>query len=684
MVDVERWLEVDPDDFPTRGYVFWAQAKDAVRDALVFFRPKDNTAKMLDLKDEFMLAEPHSALEILDLRSIGKAEEVRLALDSGLDLPTVPPAKPLLWTCENILIGPVALVHGPEGTTLEKNNRHRIRFFHPRSGDVRQVSHDGLTRHVFARTSLGAPDGFVDWDDDKPVVRRALEFAADTAKKSGSSLELSKHLVDEAAEAIAGGGSNPELRWRLNELERTRSLIESLRKNADLAGEVVDALRKHPLVEKELEEVRATERKAAREDADKALTDVRQEIARLTEERAAADAALETVRRSIKEAEHEGLRKAAEAEERIRVSIETAVRSVPELVAQIAILKPFLGGTNSAPQPRVFSAGTHPRWKTGQATISSIRDLRIRMSSLLKSMGMSTPVYQRLHAAFCAHLLPCVGGPRAVELLKAYATVATADRIKVVQVTGTLTEPGDIFGKVDPARSRFVPHAAGLIDVVLAARESTGLMLVVLDGANRGATESYLLPLVQTALRRSGPLALFHPSAVSADDPYKPCSLIEWPENLLLAVTLVEGPTTLPVAPDLLAQSVLIETDTAEDAPVSQDSQTAVGASEIDPSSNLLKPAATGGGAALESLDGAVSNAVRHAASRLERGFTGFPNDAAALQSEIVKGVLVPYLASIPDADERAGAVSNAKDALGPRIGAGLEEAVSIARRRLA
>jgi hypothetical protein len=245
---------------------------------------------------------------------------------------------------------------------------------------------------------------------------------------------------------------------------------------------------------------------------------------------------------------------------------------------------------------------------------------------------------------------------------------------------------GDVFGRIDAVRRRFVPHPAGLIDVVSAARHSDGLMLVVLDGANRGATESYLLPLLLAALRRSAPITLFHPRALEPSDPYSAHSQIAWPKNLLLAATLVEGPTSLPVSPDIWADSVLVQTDTGEERAGSVLSQVAAAEpTEIDPDSELLAPGKMQDASASEWLEDILkSNALREAADRYERTFRKFQNDPAALQREVVQAVVLPFLASIAGGESRGSAVEEAKKLLGPTIAVGLSEAVDAARRRIA
>ena len=222
LIDTADWREADPKEFPKRGYLFWPQAKDAVRDGLVFVRARENTVRLPEIKDDFMVVEPHPALEVLDLRQIGSPEQVRVALSAGIRLPATPLPRMFIWCSENTVVGPVGLVVGASGTSLEKNNRNRIACFHLKHGEVRTVSYDGLTRHVVTKNNLGSPDGFVDWDDDKQVVRRALEFAVESAKRSGAVFERTKQLVEEAAEELTKKGSPADLQLDLYRLERAR------------------------------------------------------------------------------------------------------------------------------------------------------------------------------------------------------------------------------------------------------------------------------------------------------------------------------------------------------------------------------------------------------------------------------------------------------------------------------
>jgi hypothetical protein len=682
-VTTATWQQVDPEEYPTRGFLFWPRANDAIVDAFVFVRPKESTVRTPGNKDNFMVVEPHAALEVLDLRRFGNEERIRTSLAGGMRLPANPPGRTLIWCEEDVVVGPVTLLVGSNGITIDKNNRSRIPCFHLRPEDIRTVVYDGLTRQVYVKPSLGQPDSFVDWDDNKQVVRRAIEFAVELARKSGTNVSHAKQLVEEATEVLTSDASSPDLLLSLYRLERARSVVGIIEQSNGFAGEIVGTLRQHPAILKEFEDLKASERASARIDTESTLRKEQEEIGRLERERATAESALAEVTRALQEAQAEALRKAGEIEGQIRARIAGAISSAPALLAEVSVLRPFIRDGGAPPSQGAASSGrSYQPWKLGSNLISTAKELRNRILPILKSVGVPALTYQRLHAAFAANLLPVIAGTKAIDALNAYAHVATGGRILIVQATPSLTDPGDVFGRLDSAGNRFLPHAAGLIDVVLAAKQSQGLMLVVLDGANRGATESYLLPLVRSALRRSAPTAVFHPSALDSESPYQAGAWIEWPRNLLLAATLVEGPTTLPVAPDLWADSILVSTDTDEKRADPMHTVTP-DLSEIDPNSNLLVPGEAGE-PPTDPLDGLVkSSSVRDVGSRFERALRVFQTDSTALQLEVVKAVLVPRLASIENDDERASEVSEAQKSLGSKGPLRLSEEVDAARRRI-
>jgi len=684
----DSWREADPEEYPTRGYLFWPQANDAVRDALVFVHPRENSVRMPGVKDDYMVADPHPAIEVIDFRTMGDLEHVRAALTDGVKLSGVHVGRVLLWCDGNTCVGPVGLVSNPTGTTLEKSNRHRIPTFRLKSEDIKAVSYEVANRYVLSKTTLGGPDGYVDWDDDRQLVKRAIEYSIEAARRSGSTVDRAKQLVDETLERLDGRTSPADLRLELYRLERAAPLLENVVQSKESAASLLNSLRELPVIKQELDQVKLEERALIRSQMENALKTERDELANVNAEREIALSALNATMAQIRQREEDAKNTARAFDEQIRKAIADAVNSAPALLSQVALLKPFLEGGRERrelpekSQSRKRSVYAHTTWKLGPTPLTALKDLRPRMLASFKAAGTPVPTWPRLHAAFAAKLFPVVIGPRAVDALAAYAQVAASGRIALVQVTGALSEPGDIFGRLDPATRSFIPHPAGLIDIVGAAKESTGLMLVVLDGANRAATETYLLPLVRAMQGRTWSIPLFHPSAIDADDPYRVYARIDWPKNLLLAATLVEGPTSLPFAPDLWAHSVLVQTE--DDSVSAGAGQKYAELSEIDPASSLLLAGAPTDSASDEWFEEILkTNSGREVATRYQHALKLVQNDSAALQRDLLNAVVIPTLASIPDDGHRSAAVNEVKKALGSKNNTGLADAVEAARRRI-
>jgi hypothetical protein len=213
-----------------------------------------------------------------------------------------------------------------------------------------------------------------------------------------------------------------------------------------------------------------------------------------------------------------------------------------------------------------------------------------------------------------------------------------------------------------------------LIDVVRAARENEGPFLIVLNGINRGPTESYLLPLIRSLRNRTASIPLFHPQAIDPSDPYRSEARVQWPANLLLAATVIEGPTTLPVAPDVWNESILAvaETDGDFTGPIELGEL-----SEVDSSSSLLDSAP-----ASDHLDWISEELpwLHGLARRMAGALAPLITDQATLKTALTRSIVVPYLASIPDEEQRAGEIAR----LGKSFSSELAQWVNLARRSIA
>lgn len=130
-------------------------------------------------------------------------------------------------------------------------------------------------------------------------------------------------------------------------------------------------------------------------------------------------------------------------------------------------------------------------------------------------------------------------------------------------------EPSDLLARFDARSYRLIPHSGGLLDLLL--DKSDSMRIAVLDGFNRAAVDSYLIPLLQCAQdvalgRKARSIPLSPPGFASEDDPYGGISRVRWSHNVLLVLCPSTGVSTLPIPAEFWAYCTAI--DASEPAPV--------------------------------------------------------------------------------------------------------------------
>ncbi len=657
-------IESPESEFPTRGSIFWPHAAGTREDALIRFNAKENNIKN-DGPDEYMAVDLQPAFEVIDLRAVGDCEQVRLALTHGIALPDLFSPKYLIRCNGDLLVGPIALAFDGAGTaTLEKNNHARISCYQLAEEDFLGIAYKGETRTILARSLPPFPYSYVDWDDDRLVMRRAIEAGA---KLRGNGSNLSRQLIDEATVHLTQFGADASARLELYRLRRAKQLADDTQQVASLAGEIFAGLRDHPSVVQEVQKFAQAQRDEIRSTIEREYAAEQEALTKLRQQRKETEVALRSATRQFEETETRLKDQASGAEAALVGRIGEVLGNVPKLLADVALLKPFLEGGTS-PNRITWT----PAWPSAQVKIAEIKELKSRLIRTLRALGVATTAYQPIHAAFAGGLVPIVSGARALAALEGYAHVVCAGRVLVVEVTSATADVQDLFGKLE--QRNFVPHPAGLLDLVGAARENEGPFLVVLDGVNRGPTESYLLPLIRLVRNRASSIPLFHPGAIDPSDPYRTEARLQWPPNLLLAGTVIEGPTTLPVAPDVWNESIF----TVAEADGDFTGPTELGdASEVDGSSGLLDSAP-----APDQLDWISEELpqLHGLAKRMAGGLTALITDQPTLQTSIAKSIVVPYLASIAGEEERAEEITRLAKTFGSELG----ERVNLARRSIA
>lgn len=663
----KSYREVDSEEFPSLGKVIWFNARSAAEDALMLFRVEETSEGPIGHPFKYKVTdEPEPAHEVVDLTKFGSPEDVRLALTVGLKGLRHSPGRFLLL-CESVgLVGPVKLVSDANGLKLDEPHLDRLACYSASRFDLITVSCRGQQRVVLRSGVLRTPDGYVDWDDDKAVLRRCITWAVNHVQQTGEDRQLTNRVIDKAAEALARAGSASDRSLEHYRLGRARQILENSKLAHDLAISTVETLKKTPALSLELNKLREEAKAEGRAQLE---ADLQTESDALKEAREEYDKLLDEINTSTEQLAELKKRidtEVNEVEAEVAKRVDEVLKKPAAFLAEVSLLRAVLH-TSSEMTGVASPSGSPPvsrialEWRKNTQEIRERGEFRKSLVEGFKSFGVAPSISVRVHAAFTARLLVVLSGPQARRTLEAYAHVVCGGRIFYYHASPSLLEPSELFGKVDVRRRCFVAHSANLLDVLEAARRSSSFCLVGIEGANRGPTESYLLPLLDY-IGSDRKYQLFHPASVRADDPYQVDASVSWPENVLLALTVVEGATTLPITPELWTRAVLIDTDVPF---VGKANSSMQNLSEITHGSELMKVAEMRSAVVARVLDSLSGYEIlRDPAERFLTALASSESDESKLRRALVDSLLLPMAVGLENQEEREDAISRAGEIL--------------------
>jgi len=642
LVEIQKtdWRAINAvEEFPPQGLVFWPNAAAAVKDSLIVFRAEPNAGP----KDEFRVADAKPAYEVLDLRRCGTTAEVRAALVEGVPLAgPFGTVKALIWCTPDVLVGPAELHRGAKGTVkLVAPNPNLSRMATYTATQIRKVLVEGTERLL--RVDDAPPSGYVDWDDEAVVLRRALEIAVRVAKQASRDIGQTKKQIEEAARALASQVVGQEVQLDRYRLERALHALEHTDVVTRNAGVLAELLREHPAIKvslaalsasvradversarAELDQLLARER-AALEEANAVLVRAQSEIQASKEEIRTEEGKLAAVRAKVDAAEKEAI---TAVDARVLAVLERPL----DLLAQVSVLRPFFGGAATwGVSAAVAPTANKLEWSRARGEqLKDRASLRRSLTAAARSKGVDPAVMIQIHGAVVARLMPITLGPGALAALVAYAQGACGARVMVLHVSPRAIHPND-FDELP---------GGGLVAAASAAKAIDGISLVVLEGANRSPLEASFIPLLQLTDVGLSPLS-------SAS-------------GLRLCASLVAGATTVPVTSQLWSHAVAIYAE-----PHSPTAPSGA-AGEVALSSELLVP----GDEPTAVIDALLETwpdcrELRPAITRLGSAFARINDDESRLAEVLLHGLVLPYVATALTAEERSEAVGQAGDADG-------------------
>lgn len=601
------WMEWEPITdlkaaFPNRGFVTWFDpSEDVLPGSLWVFecaeQPSFNPGNPHHEKYK-VFSTPEEAGVVLDLRRDGGEDEVRAWLieDEGdFYLPFTPSRRFYLWVDEATWIGPIRMVKSAlEGYWVvdQESLEEPLACVAPAH---RFVQLDLATSCFFLAPGarVGSRIGQADWAPDNLVLKRALKSLQKLDGAHLKALGLTEKAIEHAVNhlGLQDIGSTGGVHLDQQRLARARSLITTLHQRQELAKSFIEDFLQVPSVQEAINEYVDEARQRAEAqiytERDAILTDARELYAQAEAQKQEAEQILAQAKQEAKEIVSEAERQAKAQQELLVYHMEgldaTLKERLRELMAQperaladIAIIRAALKLAPPSPSPLLSNghftseAKSFLPWRDEtQAQVTVVEEFKAvqrKLREAFKTLGISSRVPKVLHSAFLSGAMPVLAGPGAFEALRAYASCVTGGRYLWLPISPHTLDPGDLFGQVDSASQRFVPHPGGLLDVLLQASHSDALYLVVLDGLNRASVDTYLTPVLACATdawlgHKSRSLPLAHPGTLSANDPYASAAWLNWPPNVLLAGILTEGVSAIPPAPTFWTATVLLHLD---------------------------------------------------------------------------------------------------------------------------
>lgn len=595
--DGESWRSLSGEDaaelFPERGRAFWyGRPPNVERDALVVVRLEHRHKFRQTGENEAFQVEGNRwahAQEILDLRALGD-RAVRLALTGdGLAVALSTPHVYILVE-DGAVAGPLMLTRAPGGKwRLPPGDYTQVEVRPIVDGGASRVrlgDRDALIVHDVG--SVGRPVRMLNWAPDDKLAAGILKALRNLDRDAAKALGVADAVFRKYVEVFENYVPTTDL-VRLQGTARVERVVELVQVVADdqaLLSEAAEALLAHPSVQDALVEPKRLAVEAALLDArasvEEELAEARTTLdADLVKDRATLSALREHRAELARENDALGAQTAALQQDHAaatralvdaQASLDDQVAAVAaalddrlaalaarpaELFAEASILRALTGsqaskpGSLVTPAPAILSA-TEPPANVPRLDADTGRQA---LTSRLMDLGLDPSLAPALIATLSSGRAIVAAGDGGHDVLGAFADVFAGGRLVWIPVSPTLFDPAALLTQPTTAGGA-TPHPGGLLATLEAARTHDGLVLVVIDGYDRAATDHYLDPLLQCyrdADRGRGARTLPYVGLDGA--PMR----LAWPANVLIACVPSAAESAIAPSRSFWADAVLLD-----------------------------------------------------------------------------------------------------------------------------
>lgn len=559
--------------FPKRGLVHWhdAPADLQVGSVWQFSIDEHPDASRAERPELYQLHGPEEAIEVVDLSQWTDEALLRSTFTAaGIPLSPAPIARLcLLRLANDVCVGPVLIKSGStaglfafDAPVIGDASKTPVRILS--TSDISRVQIEGDRWFVSPRLELGSSSGVQNWTSDAQVAQSVLRRLRKMDREVVKALEVTDSVFREYLAHVekAGFGSVDPSMERAR-ADRLRGIRDVIQRDKTLLTEAADSLSSIDPVRAEIErqasakiveavQARREEIEQALAGATKQLAQLEQDIATKVVERVNLDAELTAKRNELNAATASFERAVAG---KLQEIAEKPEDFIADSLAMRAVLRAIQTGDDRSRTersvPPVRSA-TEVSDSMAGVELNDDEELKSALARHAAAEGFGVQPMLGLHVALVAGLTPIVTGIRAYQLLRAYASAVAGGRLHWIPVGSSLMEPEALLGRFELARGQIVPSPSGLLDVLVEAKTSSRLHVIVLEGFNRSPVEAYLSPLLDAAnasrvedTLRAIPIA--NPGLVHEGDPYGGHCRVVWPTNVVISCLPRHGTATLPL-----------------------------------------------------------------------------------------------------------------------------------------
>ncbi len=543
--DKAAW-NITNEKFDNSGVVsWWTIPKDLRKGSYWIFQIEESPSYQADKPqhDEFRIVEnsSHPATQVLTLPAAKDEDDIRrLLIADGLPVDRCVTKQAFVSTFAGNYIGPFRLVFGNEKVTLDPSDLEAPVDVYELVKPKEFFTHDDYAiLPAAAMLTIFKKVGEVDFSPDSVFLKRAIRDLKKAEPNTIETAKLTSRLIDTYIHAF--GTKHLSLAER-HRLARLKSLAESGKGDIQLVEDCLSALAAWAPVQQQIETAKEQAVSRALLDQKGAIDDLTQTNHHLEDKRKALVSELKTLDERALAQRRENETALEEFEKSVRRKLKAVATESTEFLASIPLIKAALGAFDGAKTGGKETASI--RTAISNAGIAARDQVVPTLQANVSAAGLDWWTAAALASSLTAGFVPLVRGHQTRDQLNVIAASLTGSRLFWLPLNPTQLTSVDLSNAIvtcdDPA---YDGNTITLKSLLRHVRETGQLCLLCFEGINLCQADALLMPV----LRQYAHLR----KIVSVGTDVRPdimTALGPWPNNLLIAGTIVESPLALPMS----------------------------------------------------------------------------------------------------------------------------------------